>query len=143
MKQILHMLARFALLEFIAFLCVFVFLSNTQRFQSSIPLEITKSSTTNIPQTHGTNIMSPQPTEKSQSLLSQLASHNNKQDCWILYQGHIYNITSFFGSHPGGDTIMLTYCGGDATAGFNSKEENPPNPHSGSATALLQQFLIQ
>lgn len=76
-------------------------------------------------------------------IFSELSKHNIQSDCWISYQGHIYNITSFFGNHPGGDTIMVKYCGGDMTNGFDTKEKNPGSLHSATAQGMLSQYLIQ
>lgn len=79
--------------------------------------------------------------QKERTLSDDLALHNNPGDCWIYIEGHIYDITTYFGSHPGGDAIMAKYCGSDATSAFNSKEKGIP--HSGSARAMLANFLIQ
>ena len=81
--------------------------------------------------------------ENSQDLFSQLVNHNNPSDCWIAYRGHIYNITSYFGKHPGGDAALSRYCGQDATLGFDTKDTNPPNPHSVTAQSMLYGYLIQ
>lgn len=77
------------------------------------------------------------------SLDSQLARHNNINDCWLKISGHFYDITSFFGSHPGGDQRMLAYCGKDATTAFNTKGQPGGSPHSVDAQSLLQQYLIK
>lgn len=43
------------------------------------------------------------------------AHHNTTQDCWILYQNKIYDITSFLPRHPGGVQKIAQFCG---TTGF-------------------------
>lgn len=75
--------------------------------------------------------------------LQKAQNHNTKSDCWIIYQGRVYNITSYFGSHPGGDTIMLNYCGKDATLAFDTKNMSSPSPHSQGAQSMLLQFLVE
>lgn len=77
------------------------------------------------------------------NVFSELKSHSVKNDCWISYRGHIYDITLVFGTHPGGDGVMLKYCGNDATSGFDTKDKSPAAAHSVSAINLLQQYLIQ
>lgn len=156
MKNILNFLTRLSIINFIFLLIAIVFinyykspltnlnLSNkTQQIldpKTSINLQkATTTSTSQAPKISN----QPTPIQKSQNLFSELAMHNIKNDCWIVYSGHIYGITPFFGSHPGGDEIMLKYCGRDATAAFDSKEQSPPNPHSGNAVNLLSQYLIQ
>jgi len=63
---------------------------------------------------------------------AELPAHNNKSSCWISYNGHVYDITTYFGKHPGGDAALAMYCGADATVAFNTKDKN-----------LLQKYLIQ
>lgn len=71
------------------------------------------------------------------NLFTELKNHNVKSDCWMSYRGNVYDITPVFGTHPGGDAIMLKYCGSDATIGFDAV------PHSANAVNLLAQYLIQ
>jgi cytochrome b involved in lipid metabolism len=75
--------------------------------------------------------------------VSELASHNTPSDCWVMISGKIYDITGYFGQHPGGDAIMAKYCGKDATNAYNTKEKNPAKPHSAKADFLLNQFLAK
>lgn len=75
--------------------------------------------------------------------LQKVTRHNQKNNCWIIYQGSIYDITAYFGSHPGGDQLMLQYCGKDATQAFDSKDNVPPNPHSASAFDILQRYRVK
>lgn len=84
----------------------------------------------------------PTPTEKP-SALSQVALHNTPSDCWMSYRGHAYNVTPFFGSHPGGDATLTPYCGKNIDQAFDTKGKNPPSPHSANAAVMLQQYLIQ
>ena len=76
------------------------------------------------------------------NLFSELSAHNTKSDCWLAVGGHIYDVTTYFGSHPGGDDVILKYCGTDATVPFQSKDGIGVN-HSASAYDLLRQYLIQ
>ena len=82
------------------------------------------------------------PPEKK-DLFAELGTHNSPSDCWIAYSGHLYNITSAFGSHPGGDASLAKYCGRDATGGFDTKDKSPASPHSQAARQMLTQYLIQ
>lgn len=73
---------------------------------------------------------------------AELPNHNSQADCWISYDGHIYDITSYFGSHPGGDALLIKYCGADATEAFNTKDREPPRSHSANATNMLKDYLV-
>lgn len=56
-----------------------------------------------------------------ESKITEVEKHSQKNDCWVTYEDHIYDITSFFGSHPGGDDVITPYCGKDITSAFNTK----------------------
>jgi cytochrome b involved in lipid metabolism len=42
---------------------------------------------------------------------SELSAHNNRSDCWISYQGKVYDITSYLSKHPGGAESIQQFCG--------------------------------
>jgi hypothetical protein len=84
----------------------------------------------------------PQPTVGIKNLFSELSMHNSKSNCWLGVGGHIYDVTTYFGSHPGGDGPIQKYCGQDATQAFQSKDGIGAD-HSSSAYDLLRQYLIQ
>jgi len=41
----------------------------------------------------------------------ELKSHDSETDCWIAYDGKVYDITSFLPKHPGGIERITPYCG--------------------------------
>jgi cytochrome b involved in lipid metabolism len=44
--------------------------------------------------------------------------HNTLNDCWIIYNNYVYNITNFLNKHPGGNKIILDYAGLDITNNY-------------------------
>jgi cytochrome b involved in lipid metabolism len=68
--------------------------------------------------------------------MAEVAKHNNRSDCWQVIQGKAYNVTSFFGQHPGGDGNILKYCGKEATAAYEGL------PHSSYAWSLLPPMFV-
>lgn len=40
-----------------------------------------------------------------------LATHNTKDDCWVSYEGSVYDITDWVGKHPGGMEAIISVCG--------------------------------
>jgi cytochrome b involved in lipid metabolism len=55
--------------------------------------------------------------------LSDLSSHKSQNDCWVAYQGKVYDVTAFLPLHPGGPAAILKYCGtaSEFETGFTNK----------------------
>lgn len=145
MKKILRSLSRIVVINFIFFLVVLYFL-NKQPALSKAQLDIKKTgpsiaTTTPISNPESSKIIEPSPTPPD--LFSQIGEHNTRSSCWFIIDGRLYDITPFFGSHPGGDEIMLRYCGTDASNGYHTKGQMVPADHSDSAKEMLKQYLIQ
>lgn len=77
------------------------------------------------------------------SPLEEVAMHNNPNDCWTVYNGHIYNVTAFFGSHPGGDSKLATACGVDITTRFDKESFHNSTAFNPTARQILQDYLIR
>lgn len=50
--------------------------------------------------------------------LEEVAKHNTKDDCWVVVEGRVLNVTNFMPDHPGGPKAILLYAGRDATEEF-------------------------
>lgn len=79
--------------------------------------------------------------------MTEIAKHNRASDCWMLISGKVYNITSYFGSHPGGSSAMTSSCGKDATSAYMTKDPyatstNGGRAHSSSAVNLLSAYYL-
>ncbi|TFK74629.1 cytochrome b2 [Pluteus cervinus] len=61
----------------------------------------------------------------------EVSQHNNRQSCWIIVHGKVYDVTDFLDEHPGGSKIILKYAGKDAT-----KEYEPIHPPDAITTNL-------
>ncbi|XP_073129597.1 cytochrome b5-like [Henckelia pumila] len=68
--------------------------------------------------------------------LAEISQHNNKKDCWLLINGKVYDVTKFLEDHPGGDDVLLTATGKDATDDFEDVG------HSSSARATMEEFFV-
>ncbi|PPD78313.1 hypothetical protein GOBAR_DD24767 [Gossypium barbadense] len=87
--------------------------------------------------------------------LAEFSQHNNAKDCWLLIGGkigeltvqilfsimdsvgcNVYNVTKFLEDHPGGDEVLLSASGKDATDDFEDVG------HSSSARAMLDELYV-
>lgn len=71
---------------------------------------------------------------------AELAAHNHRDSCWKAIDGKVYDVTPYLPEHPGDEALMLDWCGKDASAAWHNKRAG--QPHSPSATLLLQNYLI-
>jgi cytochrome b involved in lipid metabolism len=51
--------------------------------------------------------------------MEEVAKHVTKEDCWVVLNNKVLNVTSFLSQHPGGELAILTFAGKDATAEFD------------------------
>ena len=43
--------------------------------------------------------------------MSEIAQHNTRKSCWIVIEGHVYDVTNFIDKHPGGWLPMVNMGG--------------------------------
>ncbi|RSH80772.1 Cytochrome b2, mitochondrial precursor [Saitozyma podzolica] len=62
-----------------------------------------------------------------QKLISyeEVQKHTRRDDCWVIIDGKVYDVTDFLENHPGGEGIILANAGKDATKIF--KPLHPPD----------------
>jgi cytochrome b involved in lipid metabolism len=68
---------------------------------------------------------------------SEVAKHRTDQDCWIIVEGRVYDITQYLDEHPGGGDVILPYAGKDATEPFRGTQHFPD-----SVDAVIKNYLI-
>jgi cytochrome b involved in lipid metabolism len=67
--------------------------------------------------------------------LAQVSSHNNANDCYLVINNKVYDVTTYTGSHPGGTRSILSKCGQEVSGLFASI-------HSNRAWDLLGQYYV-
>lgn len=60
-----------------------------------------------------------EPKKISEYTLADVAKHNKPDDCWVVVNGQVLDVTDFLPDHPGGKKAILIYAGRDATEEFN------------------------
>lgn len=68
--------------------------------------------------------------------LDQVSEHSSSENCWLLIGGKVYDVTRFLEEHPGGDDVLLSATGKDATDDFEDVG------HSKTARDMLTNYYI-
>ncbi|KAL9992161.1 putative cytochrome b5-like heme/steroid binding domain, cytochrome b5, heme-binding protein [Helianthus debilis subsp. tardiflorus] len=68
--------------------------------------------------------------------LHEVSKHDNKNDCWLIISGKVYDITPFLDDHPGGDEVLLLATKKDATEDFEDVG------HSQNARNMLADYYV-
>ncbi|MBA0856651.1 hypothetical protein Goshw_001238 [Gossypium schwendimanii] len=68
--------------------------------------------------------------------LAQVSEHNTPKDCWLIINDKVYDVTKYLKDHPGGDEVLLSATGNDATDDFEDVG------HSDSARDMLDQYYV-
>ena len=79
----------------------------------------------------------PDPNKKTFSP-AQVAQHKSHNDCWIILDGKVYDVTSYVPDHPGGSMFLLESSGD----GKDHAEDFEDAEHSKTARNMLQKFYI-
>ncbi|WFC95339.1 hypothetical protein MBRA1_001986 [Malassezia brasiliensis] len=66
----------------------------------------------------------------------EFCKHNKENDLWLLIDGKVYDVTKFLPEHPGGEEVLITEAGKDATEPFEDVG------HSEDAREDLKKMLI-
>lgn len=74
--------------------------------------------------------------DKKVYTLEEVSEHNHSRDCWLVIGGKVYDVTKFLEDHPGGDEVLLSATGKDATDDFEDVG------HSTSARAMMDEYYV-
>eukprot|EP00007_Cunea_sp_BSH-02190019_P007055 CAMPEP_0174239496 /NCGR_PEP_ID=MMETSP0417-20130205/14969_1 /TAXON_ID=242541 /ORGANISM="Mayorella sp, Strain BSH-02190019" /LENGTH=143 /DNA_ID=CAMNT_0015318443 /DNA_START=136 /DNA_END=564 /DNA_ORIENTATION=- len=101
--------------------------SSTQRWYSTtIPHDITKRTSSRVyVDDDGVRVFSRE----------EVAKHNSKDDCWIIINQKVYNVTPWVEDHPGGRALLVAP-GKDVTNYFEEQQ------HSDYAREHMETFCI-
>ncbi|KAF9189941.1 fatty acid alpha-hydroxylase [Haplosporangium sp. Z 767] len=71
--------------------------------------------------------------------LTEVAMHNTVDDCWVIHDNKVYDVSAFVPDHPGGEEFILDHAGTDITALMKDELEHL---HSEGAYDMLDELLI-
>jgi len=78
----------------------------------------------------------PKTTVSAESLTStEIAKHSSKEDCYLIIDAKVYDVSTYIGKHPGGSKSITSRCGEEVTGIFASI-------HSNFAWDLLNDYYI-
>ncbi|XP_073016485.1 cytochrome b5-like [Primulina eburnea] len=66
----------------------------------------------------------------------EVEKHNKLEDCWLIVHGKVYDVSPFIVEHPGGEEVMLSSTGKDATSDYEDIG------HSDYAKDLMKNYVI-
>lgn len=70
--------------------------------------------------------------------MAEISAHNTPEDCWVIVEGNVYNMSTYIDRHPGGSHAIAVMCGFDATNAFLSM----PDAVIPAARLAMREFLI-
>jgi cytochrome b involved in lipid metabolism len=69
--------------------------------------------------------------------MERVRANNSADYCFTVISGKVYDLTKWIKSNPGGSGAILSLCGTDGTAAFNSQHRG-----EGTPTARLAGYLL-
>jgi len=67
--------------------------------------------------------------------LAEIAKHGSRNDCYLIINNNVYNVSSYISYHPGGSRTITSRCGKEVTGIF-------ARIHSNRAWDLLKKYKI-
>lgn len=65
--------------------------------------------------------------------MEEVAKHNDRNSCYSVIRGEVFDLTSAIDTHPGGSNKILSICGKDGTDAFVDKHGGSPRQENSLA----------
>ena len=72
--------------------------------------------------------------------ISDVATHDSLDDCWMVIEGQVYDFTDYIADHPTPPSVLAPWCGTEATEGMRTKGIG--RDHSPAAWAMLEAYRV-
>ena len=69
----------------------------------------------------------------------EVSMHDTAEDCWVIHDDFVYNVTDFIEKHPGGAELILNYAGKDISDLFDDVNFHK---HSSAAHNMLRDYRV-
>lgn len=79
-------------------------------------------------------------TETARYSLSEVTKHATLEDCWMVIEGTVYDVSDYVPRHPAPPSVLEPWCGREATEGMRTKGED--SDHSARAWRMLERYRI-
>ena len=71
---------------------------------------------------------------------TEVARHNQPDDCWLIIRGKVYDVSSYIPSHPAAPETITDHCGKESSEAFETKGRG--RPHSPQAWRMLDAYFV-
>jgi len=71
--------------------------------------------------------------------IEDVEKHTSADDCWMIHENNVYDVTDFMETHPGGSDMLLSHAGSDVTDVLTDEDVHK---HSECAYNLLKEYHI-
>lgn len=72
--------------------------------------------------------------------LAEVARHGDGQDCWMIIDARVYDLSAYVPDHPARTGLIEAWCGREASEAYHTKQRG--RPHTPQADALLNEYRI-
>lgn len=72
--------------------------------------------------------------------MEQVSLKDSQDECWVVVNSKVYDVTSIIETHPGGTKPIINNCGKEATQVFETQGGN--GEHSQEAKNTLETLLV-
>ncbi len=72
--------------------------------------------------------------------MTEVARHASSEDCWMVIDTRVYDLTAYVPEHPSKPSIILPWCGKEASEAYKTKTKG--RSHSSQADQDLANYAI-
>ena len=87
----------------------------------------------------------PESNEPTGYSVSEVAKHATLEDCWMVIEGVVYDVSDYVPRHPASPEVLEPWCGREATEGMRTKgmrTKGDNSDHSARAWRMLERYRI-